>query len=118
MSTTKNLSWRWSASPLLARSEETNRRFSVFRGLRNRQNLGVRNDEVAILALSTLAHLHFLCGGLEEGRFIPLSSNSALAAAPPAIAGPRIENNFAAARHATVFEGVKLTGELPKRFTR
>src|SRR6266850_1623528 len=77
------------------------------------KNLGVRNDEVAILALSTRwRHLHFLVPeALKKVGFIPLSSNSALAARTARDSRPEIENNFAAARHATVFEGVKLTGE-------
>src|SRR5258708_30244490 len=77
------------------------------------KNLGVRNDEVAILALSTRwRHLHFLVPeALKKVGFIPLSSKSALAARTARDSRPEIENNFAAARHATVFEGVKLTGE-------
>src|SRR6267378_2996892 len=77
------------------------------------KNLGVRNDEVAILALSTRwRHLHFLVPeALKKVGFIPLSSNSALAARTARESRPEIENNFAAARHATVFEGVKIAGE-------
>ena len=77
------------------------------------KNLGVRNDEVGILAVSTRwRHLHFLVPeALKKVGFIPLSSNSALAARTARDSRPEIENNFAAARHATVFEGVKITGE-------
>jgi hypothetical protein len=77
------------------------------------KNLGVRNDEVAILAVSTRwRHLYFLVPeALKKVGFIPLSSNSALAARTARDSRPEIENNFATARHATVFEGVKLTGE-------
>jgi hypothetical protein len=77
------------------------------------KNLGVKNDEVGILALSTRwRHLHFLVPeALKKVGFIPLSSNSALAARTARDSRPEIENNFAAARHATVFEGVKITGE-------
>ncbi len=77
------------------------------------KNLGVRNNEVAILAVSTRwRHLHFLVPeALKKVGFIPLSSNSALAARTARDSRPDIENNFAAARHATVFEGVKITGE-------
>ncbi|HEY6268811.1 MAG TPA: GAF domain-containing protein [Candidatus Acidoferrum sp.] len=77
------------------------------------KNLGVRNDEVAILAVSTRwRHLHFLVPeALKKVGFIPLSSNSALAARTARDSRPEIENNFAAARHATVFEGVKITAE-------
>ena len=77
------------------------------------KNLGVRNDEVAILAVSTRwRHLHFLVPeALKKVGFVPLSSNSALAARTARDRLPEIENNFSAARHATVFEGVKITGE-------
>jgi len=77
------------------------------------KNLGVKNDEVAILAVSTRwRHLHFLVPeALKKVGFVPLSSNSALAARTARDSRPEIENSFAAARHATVFEGVKITGE-------
>src|SRR5207253_9583128 len=48
---------------------------------------------------------------LKKVGFVPLSSNSALAARTARDRLPEIENNFSAARHATVFEGVKITGE-------
>jgi hypothetical protein len=77
------------------------------------RNLGVRNDEVAILAVSTRwRHLHFLVPeALKKVGFIPLSSNSALAARTARDSRPDIENEFPTARHATVFEGLKITGE-------
>jgi hypothetical protein len=77
------------------------------------KNIGVRNDEVAILAVSTRwRHLYFLVPeALKKVGFVPLSSNSALAARTARDSRPEIENNFSAARHATVFEGVKITGE-------
>jgi hypothetical protein len=77
------------------------------------KNLGVRNDEVGILAVSTRwRHLYFLVPeALKKVGFIPLSSNSALAARTARDSRPEIENNFPAARHATVFEGVKTSGE-------
>jgi signal transduction protein with GAF and PtsI domain len=77
------------------------------------KNLGVKKDEVAILAVSTRwRHLHFLVPeSLKKVGFIPLSSNSALAARTARDSRPEIENNFAAAKHATVFEGVKVNGE-------
>ena len=77
------------------------------------KNLGVRNDEVGILAVSTRwRHLHFLVPeALKKVGFIPLSSNSALAARTARDSRPEIENNFSASRHATVFEGVKITAE-------
>jgi len=77
------------------------------------KNIGVRTDEVALLAVSNRwRHLHFLVPeALKKVGFIPLSSNSALAARTARDSRPEIENNFAAARHATVFEGVKIAGE-------
>jgi hypothetical protein len=77
------------------------------------RNLGVKKDEIAILAVSTRwRHLHFLVPeALKKVGFVPLSSNSALAARTARDSRPEIENNFAAARHATVFESVKISHE-------
>ncbi len=77
------------------------------------RSLGVRNDEVAILAVSSRwRRLQFLVPeGLQKVGFIPLSSNSALAARTARDSRPEIDNNFPAARHATVFEGVKINAE-------
>jgi hypothetical protein len=77
------------------------------------KTLGVRRDEVAILGVSTRwKHLHFIVPeALKRVGFIPLSSNSSLAARTARESRPEIDNNFAIARHATVFEGVKITGE-------
>jgi hypothetical protein len=80
------------------------------------KSLGVKNDEVAILGVSTRwRHLHFLVPqALKNVGFIPLTSNSALAARTVRESRPEINNNFSAVRHATVFEGVKApttTGE-------
>jgi hypothetical protein len=73
------------------------------------KNLSVKTDEVGILGLSVKwRHLHFLAPeALKNVGFIPLTSNSALAARTVRESRPEIDNNFAAARHATVFEGVK-----------
>jgi len=73
------------------------------------KSLGVRKDEVAILGVSTRwRHLHFLVPqALKKVGFIPLTSNSALAARTVRDSKPEINNNFSAVRHATVFEGVK-----------
>jgi hypothetical protein len=73
------------------------------------KNLGVKTDEVAILGLSAKwRHLHFLVPeALKNVGFIPLSSNSALAARTARESRPEINNGFATARHVTVFEGVK-----------
>src|SRR5215472_11114104 len=80
------------------------------------KNLAVKADEVAILGVSTRwRHLHFLVPqALKNVGFIPLTSNSALAAKTVRESRPEINNNFSAVRHATVFEGVKApttTGE-------
>jgi hypothetical protein len=73
------------------------------------KNLSVKTDEVGILGLSAKwRHLHFLAPeALKNVGFIPLTSNSALAARTARENRPEIDNNFSAARHATVFEGVK-----------
>lgn len=76
-------------------------------------NLGVRNEEVAILAVSARRkQLQFLVPeALKNVGFIPLSSSSALAARTARESRPEIDNQFLTARHATVFEGVKIAGE-------
>ena len=77
------------------------------------KNLGVRPDEVGILGLSARwRHLYFLVPeALKNVGFIPLTSNSALAARTARDSRPEINNNFTAAKHATVFEGVKTSGD-------
>jgi len=80
------------------------------------KELHVKVDEVAILGVSNRwRHLHFLVpAALKNVGFVPLTSNSALAARTARESRPEINNNFSAMRHATVFEGVKAattTGE-------
>jgi hypothetical protein len=80
------------------------------------KELRVKVDEVAILAVSNRwRHLHFLVPHvLKNVGFIPLTSNSALAARTARDSRSEINNNFSAVRHASVFEGVKaatMTGE-------
>ena len=80
------------------------------------RELRVKSDEVAILAVSNRwKHLHFLVPHvLKNVGFIPMTSNSALAARTARENRAEINNNFPATRHATVFEGVKAattTGE-------
>jgi len=72
-------------------------------------NLHVKADEVAILAVSgKWRHLYFLAPqALRNVGHIPLSSTSALAARTVRDSRPEIVNNFATVRHASVFEGVK-----------
>jgi hypothetical protein len=74
------------------------------------KNLGVKTDEVGILGLSVKwRHLYFIVPeALKNVGFIPLTSNSALAARTARESRPEINNNFTTARHATVFEGVKV----------
>jgi hypothetical protein len=73
------------------------------------KELRVKSDEVAILGVSNRwRHLHFLApAALKNVGFIPLTSNSALAARTARESRPEINNNFSGVRHATVFEGVK-----------
>jgi hypothetical protein len=73
------------------------------------KHLGVNTDEVAVLGVShRWRHLHFIVPvALKNVGFIPLTSNSALAARTARDSKPEINNNFSAARHASVFEGVK-----------
>src|SRR5215469_4685987 len=78
------------------------------------KELRVKADEVAILAVSQRwRRLRFLAPhGLKNVGFIPLTSNSALAARTARDSRPEINNNFSAVRHAALFEGVKTaTGE-------
>ena len=77
------------------------------------KNIGVKPDEVAILGVSAKwRHLYFLApDALKNVGFIPLTSNSALSARTARENRPEIDNNFAAAKHATVFEGVKTGGD-------
>src|SRR5579863_8276073 len=61
------------------------------------KSLGVKTQEVAILAISMKwKHLHFLVPeALKNVGFIPLSSNTALAAKTARESRPEINNNFA-----------------------
>ena len=73
------------------------------------KNLHVKTDEVAILAISERQRsLRFLVPeALRNVGSSPLSSTSALAARTARESRPDIVNNFAAMRHASVFEAVK-----------
>ena len=73
------------------------------------KNLGIKLDEVAILAVSERQrNLYFLVPpALRNVGQIPLSSTSALAARTVRESRPEIVNNFASVRHASVFEGVR-----------
>jgi hypothetical protein len=78
-------------------------------GERIAKSLGVKVDEVAILGLSQKwKHLHFLVpAALKNVGYIPMSSNSALAARTAREMRAETINNFASVRHARVFEGVR-----------
>ena len=71
---------------------------------------GVKPDEVAILAITGKGlMLRFLVPTkLQTVGTIPLSSTNALAAKTARERRAEIQNNFANARHASVFEGVPL----------
>lgn len=73
--------------------------------------LSVRVDEVAILAVSSRwRHLHFIVPeALKNVGFIPLSSKSALAARTTRDNRAEIINDFSSVKHASVFEGVKVS---------
>lgn len=73
------------------------------------KTLGVRCEEVAILAVSAKwRHLHFLVPhALKNVGFIPLSSPSALSARTARENRAEVDNRFHETRHASVFEGVK-----------
>jgi hypothetical protein len=73
------------------------------------KHIGVNKDEVALLGVShRWRHLHFIVPvALKDVGFIPLTSNSALAARTVRDSRAEINNNFSAVRHASVFEGVK-----------
>ena len=77
------------------------------------KSMGVKTEEVAIMGLSMKwRHLHFLVPvALKNVGFIPLSSNSALAARTARESRPEINNNFVDSPHATVFERAKVGGE-------
>ena len=97
------------ANALTEENAETTQISLTAIGDRIARHLGVQKDEVAILGLSQRwKHLHFLVPqALKHVGFIPLSSNSALAAYTAKESRPEINNNFPAARHASVFEGVR-----------
>src|SRR5882724_8204280 len=73
------------------------------------KTLGVRAEEVAILAVSAKwRHLFFLVPqALKNVGLIPLSSPSALAARTARENRVEVDNRFHETRHASVFEGVK-----------
>jgi GAF domain-containing protein len=97
------------ASALTDENAETSQVSLTAIGERVAKHLGVQTDEVAILRLSERwKHLHFLAPqALKHVGFIPLSSDSALAARTVRESRPEINNNFPSARHASVFEGVR-----------
>jgi hypothetical protein len=101
------------ASALATESSRTPELSLASVGERIAKSLGVRTDEVAIMAVSLRwKHLYFIIPeALKNVGYIPLSSNTALAARTARESRPEINNNFTAVRHASVFEGVKVTPE-------
>jgi GAF domain-containing protein len=77
--------------------------------------LGVQNDEVAILAVSTRwRSLQFLVPErLSHVGSIPLSNPNSLAARTARESRPEIVNNFTAMPHASIFEAVPMAGRAP-----
>jgi len=73
----------------------------------------VQPDEVAVLELASRGKMlkFVLPEKLQAVGSIPLSSTTALAARTARERRADIVNNFASSRHATVFEGVKITAE-------
>jgi hypothetical protein len=98
------------ASALSADGEGGNKLSLQFVADRIAKSLGVKPDEVAIMGLSSRwKHLYFLAPeALHQVGYIPLSSNSALAARTAKESRPEINNKFAAVRHASVFEGIRV----------
>ena len=101
------------ASALASHAAETSQISLTSVGERIAKSLSVKTDEVAILAVSIRwKHLYFLIPeSLKNVGYIPLSSTTALAARTARESRPEINNNFTAVRHASVFEGVKVTSE-------
>src|ERR1700732_5427394 len=89
--------------------EETGKKLSL-QSVADRiaKSMGVKSDEVAIMGLSTRwKHLYFLAPeALHQVGYIPLSSNSALAARTARESRPEINNKFATGRPASVFVGL------------
>jgi hypothetical protein len=98
------------ATALSGEAEESSKISLAAVAERIAKSLGVRADEVAILNMShRWRHLHFLVPeALKNVGYIPLSSNSPLAARTARESRPEIVNNFSAVRHASVFESIKL----------
>lgn len=73
------------------------------------QNFGVKQDEVAILAVShRWRHLYFLLPeALKNVGHIPLSSPVAIAARTVRESRPEIDNSFHETRHVNIFESIK-----------
>lgn len=72
-------------------------------------DLGVKQDEIAILAVShRWRHLYFLLPeALKNVGHVPLSSPVAIAARTVRESRPEIDNNFHETRHVNIFESIK-----------
>jgi hypothetical protein len=73
------------------------------------RTFGVHDDEVALLKVQDGAHLVFVYPPkLAHVGIIPLSNSSAVAARTVNTRRAEVLNNFAQAKHASVFEAVKI----------
>src|SRR5262249_28950514 len=71
------------------------------------RNMGVFDDEVAILRVVNKSHLIFLHPEqLAHVGIIPLNTSSAVAARTVLSKRPEVLNNFAQIKHASIFEAV------------
>lgn len=95
----------WGADPAPATVAQLDQLSSKIAGV-----FGVKTDEVAILAITAKGMmLRFVVPAkLQTVGTIPLSSTTALVAKTARERRAEIQNNFASARHASVFEGVPL----------
>jgi len=95
----------WGADPAPATAAQIEQLSAKIAGI-----FSVKADEVAILSIAGKGMtLKFVVPAkLRTVGSIPLSSTTALAAKTARERRPEIQNNFANARHASVFEGVPL----------
>ncbi len=76
------------------------------------RNLGVFDDEVAILRVVNKSHLIFLCPEkLTQVGIIPLNNSSAVAARTVLTKRAEVLNNFAQIKHASIFEAIPIASK-------
>ncbi len=78
------------------------------------KTFSVRDDEVAILRLEGRRLIFVYPHKLQEVGSIPLNNSAAVAARTANSRRAEAINNFAQARHATVFEAVERAGKSPE----